>query len=402
VIRPQRQAALAQGGVLQVLSSLTAAGFGPTANALPMVASLRRLGVPSICVGLRDDQPVPAGWEAEVVQLRRLGPRALHYAPGLSPWLHGRSTLPAVVHVHGLWGMLHWQAMCWARRTGRPVVLKVAGMLGPVSLRRHALRKRLFRRVLLDRTLARVSCLQAVSAKEAEGVRRSGLGNPIAVISNGVLPPEEAALCSARQEARALNLPAGIEQYVLFLGRLHPRKGTAALVQAWRELAHAFPACGLVLAGPDQDGHRAQLECLLARDGAADRAWLPGLVTGPLKAALLAGCEALVLPSQSEGFSVAVIEAMAYARPVVISEACNFPEVAQAGAGLICSTDPSALAKTLAGLLAAPEEQRRRMGVAGRRLVAERYSWDKLAHTLRDVYLWLLGDGPRPDCVRMD
>lgn len=386
--------------VLHVLASASAAGFGVTMAVEPLVGALAGLGVRSVCVALRDEQPSLGTWRAEVVTLVRRGPPALSYAPTFRAWYRVRTPPPALTHVHGLWGVLHARAMGDALRAGRPVVLSPHGALHPYAIRQKPWRKRFFRRYLLNHTLPGVSCIHALSEVEAEQCRAFGLRNPIAVIPNGVELPNERP--SRITPTAIAGLPPDVTHLALFLGRLFRTKGLVSLLSAWKQLGSTHRDWALVIAGPDQDGHRAELEAIVTRDGLSRSVRFAGMVTGDAKAALLAAADLFVLPSENEGFSMAVLEAMAARTPVVVSTACNFPDVADAGAGRVLRPDASDLTEAMSELMSAPEDERKRMAAAARRLVEDRYTWPPIAARMLAVYRWLLGAGPRPDCVHLD
>lgn len=380
--------------VLHVLASASASGFGVTMAVEPLVGALTDLGVRSTCVALPDDKPPLETWRAEIVVLPRRGPAALSYAPGFRTWHLGRTF--ALAHVHGLWGVLHARAMGDTLAAGRPVVLSPHGALHPQATRQKPWRKRFFRRYLLYQTLPRVSCVHALSDVEAEQCRAFGLQNPIAVIPNGVNLPgvvRASERTAARDDSRHV---------ALFLGRLFRTKGLVRLLAAWKGLAGKHVGWELVIAGPDQDGHRGELEAIVTRDGLADRVRFTGMVTGGEKAALLGAADLFVLPSENEGFSMAVLEAMAARTPVILSTACNFPDVSAGGAGCVLRKDASDLADAMDALMSATDDERARIGSAARRLVEDRYTWPPTAATMLAVYRWLLGAGDRPDCVRLD
>jgi poly(glycerol-phosphate) alpha-glucosyltransferase len=125
-----------------------------------------------------------------------------------------------------------------------------------------------------------------------------------------------------------------------------------------------------------------------------------GPVFGSEKARLLHAADAFILASHSEGLPMAVLEAWSHGCPVLMTGACNLLEGFSAGAAIEITTDPAMMAPVIAASLADPNLPR--LGVAGRRLVTERFSWDRVGRDFADVYSWLAGHGPRPDCVVMD
>jgi glycosyltransferase involved in cell wall biosynthesis len=99
---------------------------------------------------------------------------------------------------------------------------------------------------------------------------------------------------------------------------------------------------------------------------------------------------------------MAVLEAMAARTPVIVSTACNFPDVSDGGAGRVLRADFADLAEAMHALMSAPAVERERMSAAARRLVEDRYTWPPIAAKMLSVYVWLTGGGPRPECVHLD
>jgi len=174
------------------------------------------------------------------------------------------------------------------------------------------------------------------------------------------------------------------QPYVVFLGRLHLQKGVDVLVDAFAQLRSNGRRCKLVLIGPDY-GLLAALQKKIAHYNLSQDVILTGPVFGRLKLSALAGAACFCLPSRQEGFSMAILEAMAVGVPVVISEGCNFPEVAEAGAGIVTQLDASKIADGLEYVLAdAPRAAL--MGTHGRALVQSRYTWPEIAEQMLSAY----------------
>ena len=288
-----------------------------------------------------------------------------------------------------------------ARKLGIPQIISIRGQLSQTALRVATWKKAIIRRLYADRNLRRAACLHALTDQEAADARAYGLANPIAVIPNGIdlevfdrLPPRDQADKQWPQLAG--------KRVVLFLARIHPIKGLDHLVRAWCRLAARFDGWHLVIAGPDEVGQQASLEAMLRQGGAAGGATFVGPVYGADKQALLAAADVFALPSFSEGFSMSLLEALACRLPGVFTPGCNFPQAAQAGAGIVAEPTEGSFGAALAEMMSLPDDQRRQMGLRGRRLVEEKYSWDHLAGQMADVYRWLVGRGLQPACVRTD
>ncbi|MBK1706972.1 glycosyltransferase [Halochromatium glycolicum] len=335
----------------------------------------------------------------DVNALEPAGPEFFGYLPLLNGMLR-RAELD-VLHTHGLWMYPSVAARRWSRSSGRPYLVSPHGMLDPWAVRNARWKKRLAGWAYEHAHLRGAACLHALCAAEAEAIRAYGLRNPVCVIPNGVDLPDRVA--DEEPPAWASAIPGGA-QVLLYLGRLHPKKGLPVLLDGW-QLARAEAQSGgwhLVIAGWDQGGHQAELAAQIERAGLQAQVHLVGPQFGAQKAASLERADAFVLPSFSEGLPMTVLEAWAHRLPVLMTPACNLAEGFAAGAALEMAPEPDSIAAALRRGFAMSDAERAAMGEQGRRLVADRFSWPRVAEQLLAVYRWVLGQGPQPDSVRLD
>lgn len=278
-----------------------------------------------------------------------------------------------LAHLHGVWDSLLVAAARQAHRCGIPYIVHPHGMLDPWSLAQRKWKKRLALALGVRWVLDRAAFIRALNRDEAELLRPLRLAPPVRVIPNGI---ELSDLAPAPGELHQAVPTLGDRPYVLFLGRLHPKKGLDLLADAFARVAAAFPDLQLLVAGAN-DGARADFVARVEAASLSARVHLPGPLYGAAKWAALAGAACFCLPSRQEGFSVAVLEALASRVPVVISTECHFPEVAEAGAGVVTALSAQAVADGLMRVLTDPAAARA-MGVAGRQLVETRYSWTQV------------------------
>lgn len=378
--------------LLTAYMSHAAGGFS---SSVPGIAkALNRLpGVEVHLVGVRDCHAPNAWrrWAERVHPHDQQGPRAFGMALGMTRTLSDLA--PHIIDVQGLWMYTSLANLHHHRRCCRPYIITPRGMLDPWALANSAWKKRLATFLYEKRNIAGAACLHALNIAEAKAIRAFGFTNPIAVVPNGVDLPSPAG-----HPAR------GGRPTLLFLGRIHPKKGIAELLQAWAVVAKESVAADwrLLVAGWDDGGHLAALQRQAEKLGIADRVAFPGPLFGEQKARAFAAASAFILPSFSEGLPMAVLEAWSYRLPVLITRECNVPEGFVAGAAIEVTTEPTELAQRVRVLMTMSETQRRAMGVAGRRLVEERFTWDRVAAEMHEVYTWALGGGPPPACVMTD
>ncbi|HBS29822.1 MAG TPA: hypothetical protein DEB06_10330 [Phycisphaerales bacterium] len=318
---------------------------------------------------------IPRGGRAERLLARGARRVLKHEVPGAG-----------AVHLHGVWDPILLAAASAARQGGVPYALTPHGMLDPWSLG-QTLSKQIKKRAALALAyramLNRAGFIHALNADEARLLEPLRLRAPRQVFPNGIFIEEFASL-PAPGSFRQARPELGNDPFVLFLSRLHFKKGLDYLVEAFALLRTRHPRVRLVIAGPD-DGYRATLESLIARQNAADRVHLVGPLYGPEKLSALVDASVFCLPSRQEGFSMAITEAMACRLPVVVSDQCHFPEVAEVGAGRVVRCDPKGVAAALEEVFS-DETARRRMGEAGRRLVEERFTWARIAAGMVEAY----------------
>jgi len=335
-------------------------------------------------------------WDGvEVFAGEVIGPPAFGYCPALLRALE-RENL-GLIDLQGLWMYPSVACREWSRRGWRRYVVSPHGMLDTWALRNSAFKKRMAAWAYENANLRGAACLRALCESEARAVRAYGLCNPIAVVPNGVDMPCRQASQPAPWEAK---LPDGVK-VLLYLGRLHPKKGLPGLLRACQAFARERESeqWRIVIAGWDQGGHEAELRRLAMELGIERSVLFAGPQFGEDKAASFHRATAFVLPSLSEGLPVAVLEAWAHALPVVMTPQCNLPEGFAAGAALRVDPEPASIAAGLCELFQMSEAGRRAMGERGRRLVEERFSWPKIAGQMKAVYEWVLGGGPKPEWV---
>ena len=322
---------------------------------------------------------------------------------------------PDIVHNNGLW--IHPSIVCteWKKKTGRPYMISPQGMLDPWAIQYSAWKKRIACLFYENEHLRNAACLQALSAAEARSMRDFGLKNPICIIPNGTdIPDIREGKDKVNQEinknksgSQAPPWYGSIEKgrkVILYLGRIHPKKGLPNLLSALHKLqgddSHNFLSDWvLAIAGWDQNRHEAILR------HQAEKLCLNGQVIflGPQfkeeKILAYRHADAFILPSFSEGMPMAVLEAWACGLPVLMTSACNLSEGFQSEAAIQIDSEAESIAQGLEVLASMTDRERKAMGMRGRRLVETNFSLPKITADMQAVYKWVLGGGDKPNCV---
>jgi len=180
---------------------------------------------------------------------------------------------------------------------------------------------------------------------------------------------------------------------------LHSLKGLRNLIEAWGTVRKEAADWRLTLAGWNQNHHRAELERLADQLEVRSSIDFLGPQFGDDKDRCFSSASAFILPSKSEGLPVSVLEAWSRELPVLMTRECNLPEGVAAGAAIMMEPETNSIAAALRRLFALTDADREAMGRNGRRLVEERFQWQRIGETMTQVYDWILGHEPRPDCV---
>ena len=293
------------------------------------------------------------------------GSRPLGYNPELVRWLvANRDRFDGFV-VNGLWRYVSfaaWQAL----HAKKPYFVFTHGMLDPYFKHAHPLKhlqKWLYWRFAEYRVLRDADRVLFTTAEEERLAGQSFSLHPWtgAVIPFGASPPPAAETALRRAFADAHPDLAG-KRFLLFLGRIHRKKGCDLLIQSFVTHAAADPGLHLVMAGPDQQGWQPELQALVTQAGLTDRVHWPGMLHGNVKWGALYASEAFVLPSHQENFGIAAAEALSCGRAVLLSEKVNIaPELAQQGCGLLAPDTQAGTDSLLSRWIALAPQHRRAM-----------------------------------------
>lgn len=384
--------------VLHVIPSVSPKRGGPSFAVLAMVSALRAAGVEAEIATTNDDGegvlPVACGESGDFggVPVRffpRWSPalrplREFAWSSGLSRWL--ATALPGydIVHVHAVFSHAPTCAMRHCRRLSVPYFNRPLGQLGAWSLQRRALKKRLYLAAVERANLSGAAGLHFTTQAELEEAAVLGLGTRGFVLPHGVNLP--VLQPDARTRLRAeLKLPPD-EPVVLFLSRVHPKKGLEILVPALARLA-AGRRFTFVLAGnAEPPSFEGEVTALLERAGLSARSRRVGFAEGEWKQTLLQGADIFALTSHAENFGIAVVEALAAGTPVVISPGVALADwVTRSGVGAVPALAVEPVAEALARALE-PAARASDFAAVARRAVEAEFAWPAVARRLSEEY----------------
>lgn len=358
--------------VLHVIPRLSREGGGPSRSCQGLVVALSNKGVTTSLLSLyKGDEP----WVDGVSDYMN----AVPFEAAIS------KSSPDIVHLHEIWNLGLHKCAGICRRMHIPYVVSPRGMLEPWSLSQKWLKKRIARFVYQDRDLRFAAALHATAESEAEQFRKLGFKNPIIVSPNGVNVPNCDLATKNTKDAKR----------VLFVSRMHPKKGVMELVEAWNTIKHQTLnikhqtwMCELVYTvnGDFEREYEAKVKARVKELGLEDQFIFTGALNDDEKWQAYAMADLFVLPTYSENFGIVVAEALWAGVPVITTKGTPWKELEERKCGWWIDTGVEPLAEVLKKSLAVSRQSLAEMGERGRKLVEEKYTWDAVVATLLNGY----------------
>ncbi|KAA6465381.1 glycosyltransferase [Acidobacteria bacterium AB60] len=380
--------------ILHIIASLSPAGGGPPEAVRQLVKAYLLVGAEIEVVCL--DDPQAAYLKGIPVPVHALGQSYLgRYAlsPRLLQWLHENAGRFDGIVVNGIWTFPGVAARLAARKVARPYGVFVHGALDPWFNKTYPLKhlKKWLYWPIQHAVLHDAQAVFFTTESERDLARQSFKKSEwkSVVVPYGINDPEEQRPDRLAQTEAFLKLAPQLRgrRYLLFLARIHEKKGCDLLLEAFARIASQAPDLDLVIAGPDQDGLQSKLKRIAAERRIAGRVHWPGFLGGDLKWGAIRMCEAFVLPSHQENFGIAVVEALAAGRPVLISDQVNiWQEIESDRAGLVKRDTLEGTEELLQEWLAVPEGERGAMGIRARSTFLKRYTMTRAATAINEVF----------------
>lgn len=372
--------------ILHLIATLAPESGGPAQACIEMASAVAARGH-EVSIYTTDwgepARPLPAGATVAIKTFPVQWPRGWKPSLGLAQAL--RRDLPSfdVVHLHSLYLFHDWVGGDLAHRLGVPYIVRPHGLLDPYIWRRSRARKRLMEIAFQNRVLRRASAIHYTSDLERDISAPYDQGAPPRVVPLGVRLDGFENLPPADDFARRYPATAG-RRIVLFLSRVHEKKGLDLLIPAFAVARRSTPDLHLVIAGPD-DGMLERARALTRQHQVENEVTFTGMLIGTDKLAAFSAASMFALPSYSENFGIAIVEAMAAGLPAIVSDQVNIYREIDGGGAMVVPCEVGAVTRAIESLAADPARLKR-MAAEARETARKLYDWRNVAMSLENLY----------------
>jgi glycosyltransferase involved in cell wall biosynthesis len=378
--------------VLHTIPSLDLNSGGPSQSVYQLTKSLRNIRVDSqILTYKSSDTSVRTISDAHYIHSIQLSKfNVIQYSKKFLEYLASNSAFD-IYHGHGLWQMPVHQMSRYARKIHIPYVISPRGMLEPWSLEQGKIKKKIALRLYQFNDLSKTACIHATGNIEAKNIHKLGFKNPIAVIPNGIDLSE--LFIKDKEEVKFKNT-------ILFLSRIHPKKGIELLIEAWTKIEKPIRKDWVIkIAGNGNEKYIVHLDKLISESKLENEIEIIGPKFGEEKITVYRQADIFVLPTYSENFGIVVAEALACGVPVITTKGAPWEELNTLNAGWWIDIGVEPLANALNEAMQLSDNERRKMGLNGRKLVEENYSIESVAQKMIQLYEWILYKKEKPEFI---
>lgn len=380
--------------IAHIISSVDVSSGGPSKSVPDLCQQLSLYGTEISLITYKSERPyIPAigSGKFKTIYLDKRNLTGLHSLKrSINQLIEGENF--DIFHGHGLWELpVHFMSVI-AQQKKVPYIITTRGMLEPWALNSGKWKKKMAMLLFQKRDLKEAVCIHATAKMEADQIRRLGFKNPIAVIPNGI-DINEFSLKESLNDSRG-------KRRILFLSRIHPKKGIELLIEAWKKIdKETKQGWSIEIVGVGEEKYISSLRTLIYKYNLQEEINVFGPRYGSEKIKTYHEADIFVLPTYSENFGVVVAEALACGIPVITTKGTPWEELEDVQAGKWIDIGVEPLFKSLKYLMTLNDKERKIMGENGRRLIAEEYSINSVGKKMSQLYKWVLGEERKPKFV---
>jgi len=372
--------------VCQSVSSISRSGAGVSGFLLPLSQNLLKSNVDIGILSLEDEySALDSGlWQPMQLIVLKNYIKSFCFSVGFIKALN--SIDPSLIHQHGVWTYPSFPVLKWSQSHRVPRIISPHGMLEPWAWKHKNWKKKPIWNLWEKHNFETAAAIHVTSEQEMNSVRMMGVNTPVAIIPIGVEIPSFIKKDNCN-----------IKKTIVFMSRIHPKKGLENLILAWNQIKHSD--WQVIIAGPGEESYIAELVSLVHKLGLENQVLFKDAVYGDEKWELIANADLFVLPSFSENFGIVIAEALCCEVPVITTTATPWQGLIDRNCGWWIELGIEPLVDALREAIALSTEQRKLMGRRGREYMEQSFSWHECAQKMKDLYDWVLNKNDKPDFV---
>ncbi len=374
-----------------IVSSIDNSAGGPSRSVTQLIDAML-LEDHEICIelgSLRSEDPIISEFAKLNGKIKFYPIELIGYSELLNIDL--KKSRAILFHGHGLWEFPVHQMAKVARKKETPYIITPRGMLEPWSLKQGRIKKLIALKLFQYCDLKNAACLHATAPMEVESIRELGLKNPIAMIPNGID-------LSDFQSEPPIKLKH--PKKILFLSRIHPKKGIENLIHAWRLIDEKITNNWIIeIIGNGESNYIQELQNQIAHGQMQEQIFIKNPVFGKDKINTFREASLFVLPTHSENFGIVIAEALASHTPVITTKGAPWEELESYNCGWWINIGVEPLKLALEKGIQTLDSELLEMGLNGRKLIEEKYSMESVAKNMIELYYWILTKQNKPSFV---
>lgn len=316
-----------------------------------------------------------------------VGPKRLAFSPMLLlRLLKIKNSEPNIIFSNNLWNFTALISFIYSLLFKKKHIISVRGSLYPWSLSQSKLKKKIAWFLFQRSALNNASAIHVTCQDELDAVKGLGIRAPIALIPHGISIPMAKEVFNKTEACNNLGIDPS-KKYILFLSRLHKKKGLDLLLEAWSNLALG-PEWNLIIAGPDYGQYEEKINNLRNSNKIENVIHFP-MLKGVQKASAFCCSSFFVLPTYSENFGIVIGESLSYGLPVITTGNAPWQDVVTYNCGKIVDCQVDELSNAIKSLSDVSEQELKLMGANARKLIKEKYSWHNRSNDFQELMLYL-------------
>lgn len=371
--------------VLTFVSSIDLSSGGPSRSVPMLVKGLAELGVDITLMTILSDNMNVHALEGTIAKLKVLEPSFSRKE--IAQYLENEKF--HLIQIQSMWDLPYHKVMVEARRQNIPYIVTPRGMLEPWSLSQKKWKKKLAWWLYQRNDVQKSACVFTTAKMEAEHVRELGITTCKAVIPNGI--ETDGYPCKSSIE--------GVKKQVLFLSRVHVKKGIELLFEAWKRLHSDYADWQLFVIGNGEAEYIHSLENRVENLGLKDSIKILPPVFGEAKIKVYQESALFCLPSFSENFGMVIAEAMSCGTPVITTTNCPWNILNETNTGWCIDLSVDNLERALREALSMNPTELYDMGQKASKLIYENFDYRNVTRKTLKLYEWLLNGGEKPEFV---